>query len=377
MKRIILSYISTNSGHKIAADAVKDILQQKSPELSFLEIDALGYFSPVVKGMLLTSYLELIKSDPFVWEYLYDNPKIINLTAKLKEILDTLKSERLKKKILNGFQPDVVVCTHAFPCGVFSALKKTSMNNLPLVAITTDFDIHAYWLYENVSYYLVANSEIADKLIYHNIPVKNIEVTGIPISSAFSKIEDKQIVRNRLGLEDLPTILIMGGNHGIGSMERIVTYLNLLPQLFQILVVAGKNKGLQKRLEKLTKQTARPMKIYGFVHNIYELMQGSDILISKPGGLTSSESLCCGLPMIIVNPIPGQEDRNSRYLVKHAAAIRVSHENEIDGVVNNLLRKPEILEKMRENALCLAKPDAAARAGEIIVSLANGKMQQF
>ncbi|MBI4778422.1 glycosyltransferase [Candidatus Desantisbacteria bacterium] len=368
MKRIIFSYVSTNSGHKIAADAVKDVLQQKSLESSFLEIDALGYFSPVIKGILLTSYLELIKSDPYVWEYLYDNPKLINLTVKLKEILNTLKSERLKKKILNGFQPDVVVCTHAFPCGVFSALKKTSMNGLPLIAITTDFDIHAYWLYENVSHYLVANSEIADKLIHHGIPAKNISVTGIPISNAFSNIEDKQIVRNRLQLEELPTILIMGGNYGLGSMEKIVAYLNLLPQLFQIIVVTGKNKSLQKRLERLTKQIERPMKIYGFVHNIHELMQASDILISKPGGLTSAESLCCGLPMIIVNPIPGQEDRNSSYLVKHDAAIRVSHENEVDDMVNNLLRKPEILKRMQENALHLAKPDAAVRAGEIIMS---------
>lgn len=368
MKRIILSYVSTNSGHKVAADAVKDVLQQKLPETSFFEIDALGYFSPIVKGIILKSYLELIKSDPYVWEYLYDNPKLINLTAKLKEILNTLKSKRLKEKILNGFQPDVVVCTHAFPCGVFSALKKTSMNNLPLVAITTDFDIHAYWLYENVSYYLVANSEIADKLIQHGISAKNIEVTGIPISNSFSNIEDKQVVRNRMGLEDLPTILVMGGNYGLGSMEKIVTYLNLLPQLFQVVVVAGKNKGLQKKLENLTKQIARPMKIHGFIHNVHELMQAADILISKPGGLTSAESLCCGLPMIIVNPIPGQEERNSRYLVKHESAIRVSHENEIADVVNNLLRKPEILKRMQENALCLAKPNAAIRAGEIIMS---------
>ncbi len=368
MKRIILSYVSTNSGHKIAADAVKDVLQQKSPETSFLEIDALGYFSPVVKGIILTSYLELIKSDPHVWEYLYDNPKIVNLTTKLKEILNTLKSQRLKKKILNGFQPDVVVCTHAFPCGVFSALKKTSLNNLPLIAITTDFDIHAYWLYENVSCYLVANSEIADKLIHHGISAQNIEVTGIPISGDFSNIEDKRIVRERLGLEDLPTILIMGGNYGIGSMEKIITYLNLLPQLFQIIVVTGRNKGLKQRLERLTKQIERPMKIYGFVHNVHELMQASDILISKPGGLTSAESLCCGLPMIIVNPIPGQEDRNSNYLVKHGAAIKVFHANEIDNTVNDLLRKPEILKRMQKNALHLAKPDAAARAGEIIMS---------
>jgi processive 1,2-diacylglycerol beta-glucosyltransferase len=369
MKRIIFSYISTNSGHKMAADAVRDVLHRKSPETSFLEIDALGYFSPVVKGIILTSYLELIKSDPYVWQYLYDNPKIVNLTAKLKEILNTLKSERLKKKILGGFQPDVVVCTHAFPCGVFSALKKTSMNGLPLIAITTDFDIHAYWLYENISYYLVANSEIADKLIYHGISAKNIEVTGIPISEVFSNIEDKQIIRNRLGLEELPTILIMGGSYGIGSIEKIVTYLNLLPQLFQMIVVTGRNKSLEQRLKRLTKQIARPMKIYGFVHNVYELMQVSDILISKPGGLTSAESLCCGLPMIIVNPIPGQEDRNSKYLVKHNAAIMVSHASEIDNVVNDLLRKPEILKRMQENALRLAKPNAAVRVGEIIMSL--------
>jgi len=372
MKHIIFSYVAENSGHKIAADAVRDVLQQELPEVSFLSIDASGYFSPIVKGIILRSYIELIKSDPFVWEYLYDNPKIINLTAKLKEIFDTLKSKRLKKKVFNGFQPDAVVCTHAFSCGVFSALKKNSMNGLPLIAITTDFDIHAYWLHSNVSCYLVANSETADKLMHQGILANRIEVTGIPVSSAFASIEDKRVVRERLKLEDLPTILIMGGNHGIGPMEKIITYLNLLPQLFQIIVVTGKNISLQRKLERLARQIKRPMRIYGYTHNVSELMQAADILISKPGGLTASESLCCGLPMIIVNPIPGQEERNSRYLIKRGAAIMVPHESEVDDVVNKLLRNPEILLEMQENAIKLSKPNAAVRAGEIINHQCNG-----
>lgn len=369
MKHIVFSYVAENSGHKIAADAIRDVLQQESLEVSSLSIDASSYFSPIVKGIILRSYLELIKSDPFVWEYLYDNPKIVNLTAKLKEILDTLKSKRLKKKVFYDFQPDAVVCTHAFSCGVFSALKKNSMNGLPLVAITTDFDIHAYWLYSNVSYYLVANSEIADKLMNYGISNNRIEVTGIPVSPAFASIENKRVIRERLKLEDLPTILIMGGNHGFGHMERIVTYLNLLPQLFQIIVVTGKNINLQRKLERLARQIKRPMRIYGYAYNVSELMQAADILISKPGGLTTSESLCCGLPMIIVNPIPGQEERNSRYLIKHGAAIMISHESEVDDVVNKLFRKPEILLEMQENAIRLSKPNAAVRAGEIIMSL--------
>ncbi|MBI4752813.1 glycosyltransferase, partial [Candidatus Desantisbacteria bacterium] len=176
-------------------------------------------------------------------------------------------------------------------------------------------------------------------------------------------------VRERLKLEDLPTILVMGGNHGLGPMERIITYLNLLPQLFQIIVVTGKNISLQRKLERLARQIKRPMRVYGYTHNVSELMQAADILISKPGGLTASESLCCGLPMIIVNPIPGQEERNSRYLINHGAAIMVPHESEVDDVVNKLLRKPEILLEMQESAIRLSKQGAAVRAGEIIMDL--------
>jgi processive 1,2-diacylglycerol beta-glucosyltransferase len=370
MKYIVLSYASISSGHKKASDAIKKALQkQYLNDISFIDINALDYFFPVTKRIILTSYLEIVKSNPYVWEYLYDNPKIAKLTVKLKELFNTLKSKRLKKKIFNGFIPDIVVCTHAFPCGVFSAFKQNVDNNLPLIGITTDFDIHAYWIYSNVSYYLVSTKEIADKLIDYGISARQIEVTGIPISPLFRVVDNKERIRNKLNIDNLPTILIMGGSYGLGPIDKIVTYLNLLPQLFQIIVVTGNNKRLYRILKKLSLQMERPVWIYGYVDNVYELMQASDILITKPGGLTSAESLACGLPMIIVNPIPGQEERNSSYLVKHGAAVKVAHEGEVDEVVNILLRKPDILTKMREEALKIARPDACMRTAEIIMSL--------
>jgi len=362
----MLSYVNITTGHKKAAHAVWEAFKTLYPKVEILEIDPLGFY-PQIKNILEKVYFKIVQSNPYLWDYLYDNEMIVKFTAQFRRILNSLNSIRLNK-FISSFNPQVVVCTHAFACGIFSGLKERKTNGFYLVGVITDFDVHNYWIYENVSCYIVANEHTAKKLQKKGIDEKRIKILGIPIDPKFTEDKDVSSLREKYGLkEELPTILVMGGGWGFGPIEKIVHCLQEIKNIeFQILVVAGTNKELESKLRELTSKLPKLTKVFGYVDVIDELMKVSNIFIGKPGGMTSAESLACGLPMVIVNPIPGQEERNTQYLTSQGVAIKVNNEFEITKLVSELFTHPHKLKEMQNKILDISKPKSAFQIVETI-----------
>lgn len=360
LKRVMLAHINITTGHKKAAQAIHKTLKLTYPEIEVLEIDPVGHFYPRIEKSIERIYQGVLKTNPDIWDYVYDNEKIAKATTRIRQMFNSLNSIRLNE-IFTSFNPQVVVCTHAFACGMFSALKDKKANNFSLIAVITDFDVHNYWVYKNVTNYIVADDYTAKKLQEKGIDEEKIKVLGIPVDPKFTENKDISSLKKKHGLkEDLPTILVMGGGWGFGPIEKVVHCLNELQNIeFQIIVVAGTNKELELKLRELTANLPKLIKVFGYVDFVDELMKISNIFIGKPGGMTSAESLACGLPLVIINPIPGQEERNTRYLTSQGVAIRANNESEISKIIFDLLTNPQRLNEMRNRILEINKPEAA------------------
>lgn len=375
-QRILFLSAFVGTGHTSAAEAVKKALQDSNPELHAVIVDSYRYVGTIFRKIASQGYIQLVQYLPQIYSLFYewhhrDSP---NLFMKAKFIQRMAKN---LKKLLKDFHPDAIVCTHAFPSGVASILKEEF--KIPVINIITDFTVHPFWIHPNTDLYLVGNAELAEILKKNGIPPKRIKVTGIPIDLRFKVKEDKQKIKTKLGLDPhLKTILIMGGGAGIGPMGSILKTLKKLKHSIQVIVATGRNRRLKKKMERSAEALYRPrsgktaikkVQIYGYVDNIHELMSAADLLITKPGGLTSSEALAAELPMVIMRPLPGQEIRNTQYLVKEKTAILAKKKKDLARAVDSLFANPKDMAKLRAHAKALKKPDAAHDAARHILAL--------
>jgi processive 1,2-diacylglycerol beta-glucosyltransferase len=359
MKRILLMYISDNSGHHHASLAIEYAIHQLSPDVETLNVNSFHYTNPILEKVINQTYMSIIKRTPEVWGYLYDNPNIVRKSQKLRDAIHKYDSLKMKT-LLEGFKPGAVICTQAFPCGIIADCKKTHDINVQLAGVLTDYAPHSYWLYDNVDMYFVPSEETKEKLISNGISSGKIWLSGIPIDPKFRKTCDKNAAAESVGLSlSEPIILIMGGSQGIGPVTEILKILNNSKVNFQIIVVAGNNKKLYRVLHKKASHLNKKTVVLGYTENIDELMEISSLIISKPGGITVSESLAKGLPVLIVKPIPGHEEMNTNHLVKHKVGIKVDRLQDVEVFVTELLRNPEALRNMRERAKAFSKPDSA------------------
>jgi processive 1,2-diacylglycerol beta-glucosyltransferase len=222
--------------------------------------------------------------------------------------------------------------------------------------VVTDFLPHSYWVLDSVDRYFVANRESKEKLHENGVVEEKIAVTGIPIDPAF----EAPVTRH----PKPPLVLVMGGSHGFGSLDRLAATLDKLPEPFEMVVIAGRNKKLYRKLEDQKKTLKKTVRTYPFVQSAREWMQGATLLITKPGGLTIAEALASRLPMVFINPVPGQESNNAALLLRYRVAVEAKSEEEAALLVGQLLRSPAKLEAMKKNMLSLAHPDAARRIAE-------------
>jgi processive 1,2-diacylglycerol beta-glucosyltransferase len=264
-----------------------------------------------------------------------------------------------------------VVCTQAFACGVLASWKQRTGNRRPaLVGVLTDFVAHRYWAHPQVDLYIAPNDATKGTLISQGVPAERVKVNGIPVNDRHLHATDKDAVYQSLGLKPgLPLILVMGGSLGLGPMKSVIRKLDKLPQPFYIVAITGKNEELKERLERKGQKLRHPTKIFGFVENIHELMDAAEIVVTKPGGITTAECLVKRLPMIIINPIPGQEAKNTEYLLSHGVAVEAEDANDVMLFIDEFLRNPEKLRHMREAARTLGRPHSAADAARDILSL--------
>ena len=375
-RRILFLYLTKHSGHYAAAVAIDDAARQLDPSVQTMLLDSFSHANPVLSKVTLKAYLTVLKAAPEIWEFMYDNPEFKERTAKIRELLNRGSSKKLQR-VLADFQPDVAVCTQAFACGVIASWKQATGNDSPaLVGVLTDFVAHRYWAHEKVDLYIAPSEETKQTLISQGVSPERIKAHGLPVGEKFTSPVDKAAVLKTLGLKpDLPKVLVMGGSLGLGPMKSVIRKLNKLPQPFDIIVVTGKNDELKERLSRKGWKLRHHTTIFGFVENVHELMSIAEMVVTKPGGITAAEALVKQLPMIIINPIPGQEAKNTEFLLSQNVAVEAGNANDVMLYVDEFFRNPEKLRRMREAARTLGRPQAADHAAEAILRVLAAKRE--
>ncbi|MCM8795630.1 MAG: glycosyltransferase [Candidatus Omnitrophica bacterium] len=362
-------YISEISGHHSATLAIEKAIKMIRPKTEILNINAFNYTNPISEKIVNRIYMTVIKKTPRIWEYLYDNPQVAKKIENLKKTVHRFNSPKLRR-LFEQFKPDAVVCTQAFPCGMVADYKKEFNSKLPLVAVLTDYIPHSYWIYDAVDYYIAPSQEVASRMMAKGVPQDKIKIFGIPFDPDFNIPQDKEEIISRLKLKTgIPTLLIMGGGQGLGPIKTIVSSLEKIEFDLQEIIITGTNKKLYKSLKRKIKKYKKRLLLFGYVNNINELMTVSDVIITKPGGITCAEALSKRLPMIITKPIPGQEVSNTRYLTAKGVAVKIDKPKEINLVVKDLLKNPLTLKRMRESIDHIRKPNASLDIAKFLLSM--------
>lgn len=360
-------YITRVSGHRQATVAIQQTLKRLDGNILAPMVNGFGYTYPILEKIVHNTYMGVVKTVPIIWDSMYDNRKLVEKTVKMKEYLHKKSHEKFDM-LFKRHKPDVVVSTQAFPCGLVGDYIKTNKLDVVNIGVLTDFAPHWYWINDGIDYYVVHSQEAKERFIQKGIDPDMIKVYGIPIRSKFANQLDKYPIALEHGLEpNIPTILIMGGGQGLGPIKGIVKSLCKVDLNLQIIVLAGKNKKVINSLRKYTEHAEKKVKVYEFVSNVDELMELATLIITKPGGITMAESLSKGLPMIIVDPLPGQEMRNTDFLIKKGVGIRIDQTSDVGEEVELLLKSPDRLLTMSQNAYENGKPHATLDIAKLIL----------
>jgi len=376
LERVLILSVSAGMGHLQAALAMKKAFHERRPDLEVTILDTFRYINPFLDKVLFGTYIEMLKITPVVYGYLYHlaekgQPFSEAGKEEFNRILNRLAAPKLIR-FLNEFQPQVVVCTHPFPVGILASLKQRGCLSSPVAATLTDFTVHPFWIFSGVDLFTVAAPELRSSFAEYGIGLEKVHAVGIPINTCFAGSVERSGVQKRLGLNpSLPTALIIGGGLGMGPLAEIVKALGSSPGKLQMIVVTGNNNSLKAKLERMLPGLRNPVKVLGFVDNIHELMAASDFMVGKAGGLTCAEALARGLPIFIVDPLPGQEVRNAEFLTGQGVALQIDNVQELVQKVEKCLRGPERLQIMAERARRLGKPLAARDAARLIEALAS------
>jgi processive 1,2-diacylglycerol beta-glucosyltransferase len=363
-KRILILSASAGTGHVIAANALEKAFKGLPGVAEVRSMDALDYTNRLFQNFYSKLYTQLVAKAPTFLGWWYKTSDEPWKTDKMRLMLDRLNTAPLLKEI-TAFDADITVCTHFLPAELISYLISEKKLQARLSIVVTDLDFHAMWLSRAFHRYFVALEETKVHLQKLGLPGDRITVSGIPIDPAFREhtAAEQREMRRELGLDpELPVILISAGALGASPAEIVLEELFDLKVPVQIVLLAGQNEALRRELEELgAKAPSSTIKVtvVGYTREMHRYMAAATLLIGKPGGLTISEAMACGLPMVIISPIPGQEERNSDQLLEKGMAIKCNEFTTLSYKVEQLLENPERLELMRSKALGLAHPDAA------------------
>ena len=377
-RKVLILSASAGTGHVRAAEALEKVFRQQPGVGEVRNIDALRFTNKLFRDFYSKLYIQLVQKAPTILGIVYNSMDEPWKTDRMRLMLDRLNTGPLERFIAK-FKPDITVCTHFLPSEIISYLIGKGKLNARLSIVVTDLDVHAMWLCRTFHRYFVALEESKVHLQVLGLPANHITVSGIPIDPAFGRLEDRTALRLEAGFDPKrPVFLISGGALGVSPAAGVLDGLSRLRHPAQAVVVCGKNPDLQANLEKQARaiEAATPgltFKILGYTNEMHRWMQMSDLFIGKPGGLTTAESLASGLPMVIVAPIPGQEERNSDHLLEKGIALKCNEFTTLAYKIDGLLDQPAQLQAMREKALAYSRPHAAAT---IVDSLLNYPVEE-
>ncbi|PYJ03051.1 MAG: hypothetical protein DME25_13700 [Verrucomicrobia bacterium] len=370
--RVLIATVTAGGGHLAAAAALEEAWRSIAPQDVVERVDLVKFFSPLHRRIVSDGYVKLVEHAPELWGMMFkktDNPKLARRLNRIKRLFPSHSRGRFARCV-RQFKPDAVLCTHYLPLATLGHLKWTKgpkgaraagggrLGPLFLVvSVVTDFEAHALWMEPCVDLYCVAAEETKARLLARGAAAENVVATGIPISARFSSRPEARAVRQSLGLrDDQPVLLVLSGGFGMGPVAEILSELDKVPRSFQTLVVTGRNQDLRRELAAVDRK--HPTHVLGYASNMNELMAVADLIISKPGGLTSSEALALGKPLFILNPIPGQEAANSDFLLERGAAAKANRLEDLPYRLEQLLGTRK-LSDMARAARTLGRPSAA------------------
>jgi len=362
-RRILVLSASVGAGHLRAAEAVALAVKQVDPQAVVENVDVLGYTNAAFRRVYSRAYLDLVNRAPYVLGFFYDLMDHAPSDARKRDRL-RLHVERLNLRPLLKFlkaQPwDVIVNTHFLPAEMIASLRQTGELATPQFTVTTDFETHRLWVNQPCDHYFTATEEGAANLQQWGVPAADITVSGIPIHPVFAEPKDRGACLARHGLEGTrPVVLQLAGGFGVGPVEKLFASLLGIEVPLQLIVVAGRNEDLKTRLDECAVPPRHRVKVLGYTTEMDELMAAADVVVTKPGGLTTSEALARGAAIVVVNPIPGQESRNSDFLLENGAAVKINNLATLSHKLTQLLREPNRLATLKDRSRCLGRPDAA------------------
>lgn len=364
-KTILLVSASIGTGHTQAARAIQAAWNSTFSGDSVIIVDFMDEQDSYLNYMIKETYLKMIEVTPFLYDALYHLSQGLRPASRRQRLFSWLLKKNMQK-ILATYQPDIVICTHPFPCAAMAYLKRHQRINVPLAGIITDFTVHSTWIYPEVDLYAVAAEALKKDLLNYKIPSDRIAVTGIPIRPPLAP--ETKVNCRELGLQhtDNPIVLVMGGGLGIGPLQEVVIALDSISAPLQIVAVTGKNPELAREINLSIKSLRHSATVLGYTPLVRELMHVASLLITKPGALTLSEAMAAGLPMLFYESFPGQETDNASFLISRGAAdwFRPEQPEMIAPLLTDSVEREQILK-----AICrIAQPDSAKAAVTAIVA---------
>lgn len=374
MKKVMIFYASYGGGHLSAARSIKENIEINYKDIEVALVDCMEYVNKVVNKVTSKAYEEMAKKAPHTWGKVYSKSQTGPL-AQISTTSNMILSIKLNK-LLQSFKPDLIISTHPFGSTMCAYLKKQGKLDVPIATILTDYAPHDQWLVFNdfVDYYFVSHEELKRQLNEKGIPNSKIYATGIPLSNKFLlKYNKSQILQNFGLLPDRKTVLFFGGGEfGLGKNETLKIFKAFIkcPQNIQIVAISGKNHKMKEHFEQLVNEldTENRVKILEYTDKVPELMSISDLVVTKPGGLTTTESLASGLPIVIINPIPGQEEENATYLEKNKVAIWIKKDDNVEEILNELFSSPDKMQEMKIRARLISKKNSTKDICKILLN---------
>lgn len=361
-KTLLLLSVSAGAGHMRAAEAIRAHAQLHDAGIDAVHLDVMDFVSSGFRKLYAEYYIKLVNKAPALWGYLYhatNEARPDSSREKMRQALERLNTGALLKEI-ERVKPDAIICTHFLPAELLSRLIRKHGFSCPVWVQVTDFDLHRMWVHDHMAGYFAASEEVAFRMRAQGIAAAAISVTGIPIMPVFGATLERAVCAAEFGLDPLcKTVLLMGGGAGLGSLDTVAARLLALDDRIQLIVLAGKNAAALEALNALALRYPGRLLPQGFTDKVERLMACADLVITKPGGLTTSECLAMGLPMIVNAPIPGQEERNADYLLEQGVAMKAFDSVTLEFRVRYLLDHPAKLADMRAKALVLGRADAA------------------
>ena len=375
MRKILILYAKYGGGHSSAANAIKNYIDNHFDDTETNIVDCMEYINKAINKISTSTYKRITSSTPRLWKTVYYHSEK-GLLSKISNGTNKFMARKLFH-LVEEYKPDIIISTHMFSTQMISYLKKKNKVHSKLATVLTDFAPHDQWLVgcKYGDFFFVSNDKMRDTLINDfGIHKSKVFSTGIPLSEKFQEKFNKEDVYNSFGLTPEKKVILFfgGGEFGLGK-DRTVSILTSLTKHideYQIIAVSGKNKKMYDAFTEVANNLGNPneLKIFDFITNVPEAMSISSLVVTKPGGLTSSESLASSLPMLIINPIPGQEEENAEFIEQAGAGLWIRPTDDVDLVINNLLNSPDMLQRMREQAEKISRKNATRDICETILN---------